>query len=363
VSEWFRQHLALPGDDAAPLAQLPAAWAVALLSDDADRPFQILAARDIRNLLRRRFEAGATAHRKVDYARLVRHIRFARVGSDFESDLVFRQAAREHFPERWHKLVIERAPTFVRVQTTPVPTLEIADSPGDQCFGPFESRSAAVDWIASVREAFDLCRYEDELRKSPAGRACMYKQMNKCAAPCDGTVSMSRYQQTFDAAVAAINDPTPRRRKLLSAMTELALEQQFESAAKLKDQIARFDRATESVKQCPAGFDFLAVLPAARRGSVKLWRVSPTTACEWITLLNPKEVDLDQLPPSPEPITHADDLLALMSRHMTLKKSVGRWIDWHDPLRPAKLRDAVAQIAARKSDGIGETRETQPVAT
>ena len=56
--------------------------------------------------------------------------------------------------------------------------------------GPLEDKHAAARLIQLAEDAFDLCRYYNILVESPHAKACAYKEMGKCPAPCDGSISM-----------------------------------------------------------------------------------------------------------------------------------------------------------------------------
>ena len=66
---------------------------------------------------------------------------------------------------------------------------------------------AAARLIQLVEDSFDLCRYYNILVESPNTKACAYKEMGKCPAPCDGTIPMSQYHQMIEQSVTAIVSP------------------------------------------------------------------------------------------------------------------------------------------------------------
>src|SRR3712207_7312326 len=44
---------------------------------------------------------------------------------------------------------------------------------------------------------------------APNAAACAYKEMGKCAAPCDGSSSMEQYRQSVGSSARTLVDPAP----------------------------------------------------------------------------------------------------------------------------------------------------------
>src|SRR4051794_18047688 len=184
------------------LKQVPAKWVVYLLADAEDRPVQLLCVKNLRYSLKRRLGTGEAAgpaklSKRVDYRDLVRRIHFRRVDSAFEADWIYYEAARLIFPRTYQGMVGFRPAWFVHVNPQTrfpryVKTIDISGQTGVY-LGPLEDKHAAARLIELAEDSFDLCRYYAVLIESPRGRACAYKEMGKCPAPCDGSVSMEAY--------------------------------------------------------------------------------------------------------------------------------------------------------------------------
>src|SRR3954465_2692538 len=87
------------GDFEAFLKTVPARWVVYLLTDEADRPVQLLCVKNLRNSLKRRLgvEEGPTPSKRVNYRELVRRVHWIRVNNSLESDWLYLEAARACF--------------------------------------------------------------------------------------------------------------------------------------------------------------------------------------------------------------------------------------------------------------------------
>src|SRR5262249_18583352 len=90
------------------LRAAPAKWVVYLVSDADDRPVQLLCVKNLRYSLKRRLGIEAedpdARSRRVDYRQIVRQVRWRRVDSAFEADLVYLEAARKYFPTNYQTM-------------------------------------------------------------------------------------------------------------------------------------------------------------------------------------------------------------------------------------------------------------------
>ncbi len=274
-----------PGADfEAFLETIPSKWVVYLLSDEADRPVQLLCVKNLRASLKRRLSGeempGPT--RRVNYREIVRHVRWRRVDSLFEADWLYYEAARLAFPQTYQGMVGFRPAWFVHVDPeAPFPryikTTQLADCSG-ALIGPVESRQAATELIARIEDAFDLCRYHNILAQAPNGAACAYKEMGKCPAPCDGSISMEQYRRMVEWSVATLIDPSEMIHGQTNRMNAAAAELRFESAGKIKahlEQLSQLGKGPYRHARLLKHFAFLSLQRGPRAGSAKAFLITP----------------------------------------------------------------------------------------
>src|SRR5262245_60192890 len=176
------------------LRAAPARWAVYLLADEQDQPVQLLCVKNLRYSLKRRLgepEEGAPISKRVDLRQVVRRVHWRRVDSAFEADLVYLEAARALFPQSYRGMTGFRPGWFVHVDPNAqfpryIKTTDLSLADG-MYVGPLEDKNDSQKLIEQVEDWFDLCRYYNILVEYPHGRACAYKEMGKCPAPCDGS--------------------------------------------------------------------------------------------------------------------------------------------------------------------------------
>ena len=274
-------------DPAAPFDPLtvPARWVVYLLADEHDRPVQLLCVKNLRHSLKRRLGPDVvepTATRRIDYRALVRRVHWRRVDSAFEADVAYHEAARELFPQTYRGMVGFRPAWFVHVdEDAPFPrytkTVDLTAAAGT-LLGPVEDKHAAARLIQLVEDAFDLCRYYNILVQAPHGQACAYKEMGKCPAPCDGSISLEQYRHLIQWSRRVLADPADYTREQDRRMRQAASELRFEVAGKIKayvDQLGQLGHGPFRHVAALAQFQYLALQPGPAADTVKAFLVTP----------------------------------------------------------------------------------------
>lgn len=230
---------------------LPARAGVVVLEDGEGRTVLIATTADVRAWAVRRFaprEEGEKTTR-AELRGVARVVRAGVVGSRFEADLAYLGLARERLAhahravtDRWQGWFVhvdweDEHPRFVKCVTRSLG--------GDEwrrgaLVGPFANKHAAGRAMEGVTELFDLCRYHHLLVQTPHARACAYKEMGKCPAPCDGSERLERYRRRVRESVELMRGGVEREKKRAeSRMKESAGEQAFEDAAREKEWIER----------------------------------------------------------------------------------------------------------------------------
>jgi excinuclease UvrABC nuclease subunit len=266
------------------LKQAPAKWAVYLLADANDQPVQLLSVKNLRASLKRRLGGEETIglSKRVNYREIVRKIYWRRVDSNFEADWIYLEAARELFPRTYQGMVGFKPAWFVQVDPSNsfpryIKTIAPLGKRG-QVIGPLEDKHAAARLIQLVEDSFDLCRYYNILVESPNAKACAYKEMGKCPAPCDGTISLEEYRRGVDLSSRVLVRPKEFISKQDARMQKLAGELQFEQAGKVKaklDQVKQFGKAAFRYAQPIEEFRFVSLQHGPREGTAKCFLITP----------------------------------------------------------------------------------------
>jgi hypothetical protein len=239
--------------------------------------------KNLRASLKRRLGGGELIGptRKVDYRELVRRVYWRRVDSAFEADAVYLEAARQIFPRTYRGMLGFDPAWFVHVNPATafpryVKTIDLSRQ--GVLIGPIEDKHAAARFVQLVEDAFDLCRYYNVLVEAPRGRACAYKEMGKCPAPCDGSISVEQYREMIRWSTATVVSPAGFVDEHTRRMAAAAAELNFESAAKIKQylaQILQFGKGSFRFARRLEDFRYLALQQGPRVGTAKLFLITP----------------------------------------------------------------------------------------
>ena len=261
------------------LRSVPAKWVIYLLSDSDDRPVQLLCVKNLRASLKRRLGGNEQVgpSRRINYRDLVRHIHFRRVDSAFEADWLYFEVARELFPRSYQGMVGFRPAWFVHVNPDSqfpryIKTTDLS-RPG-LYIGPVEDKHVAARLIQLVEDLFDLCRYYNLLVEAPNAKACAYKEMGKCPAPCDGSISMEQYRNVIDWSARTLVDPPDFIRMHTQRMQSAAAELHFETAGKIKayvDQLSQLAKGPYRFARLLKDFQFVSFQHGPGVGTVKVF--------------------------------------------------------------------------------------------
>jgi len=266
------------------LKDLPAKWAVYLMADETNQPVQLLCVKNLRYSLKRRLGDGQMVgmSKRVDYRSLVRKIYWRRVDSAFEADAVYLEAAREFFPKTYRGMHGFSPAWFIHINPDanfPRYTKTInLDIQTGMLIGPIEDKHSAGKLIEDVVDWFDLCRYYNILVQSPDARACAYKEMGKCPAPCDGSISMESYRHLIQWSAQTIISPRQLIEDNTQRMQQAASDLEFEAAAKIKsyvDSLSKLGKGSLRHVRLLRDFKYLSIQRGPRDNTAKIFLITP----------------------------------------------------------------------------------------
>ncbi len=289
-----RQDFDADGDFEAFLKQVPARWVVYLFADRDDNPVQLLCVKNLRASLKRRLggQEALEPTRRVNYRDVVRRVYWHRVDSALEADWIYLEAARRVFPKNYQAMIGFRPAWFVHINPdAPFPrylkTTDFGKKNGT-FFGPLEDKSSATRLIELLEDTFDLCRYYNILTQAPQGKACAYKEMGKCPAPCDGSIPMTQYRLMIAQSLQTLLSPQDFIDDQTRQMRQAASELRFEAAGRIKaktDAIGQLGKGSFRHARKLADFAFLALRPGPRAGTAKAFLATPGRIEELVGLI------------------------------------------------------------------------------
>lgn len=377
---------AVPAGD----VKLPGGGGVYLLTDADDRPIQLAAAADLRRALSNRLahqapaadgQAAATSRRRANLGEIVRRIRWRTAYSQFEITYEYWRIARVLHPDSYLKQVGFGPAWFVHVDpNAAVPRFEtgkVVGGPPGTDLGPFATQADAARFVQVIEDAFDLCRYYQELQQAPNGRPCAYFDMGRCPAPCNGSVPMADYRRTMAEALAfAVGERTAVIERWERQMREAAGQREFEVAAAFKQRMERAEgldhRAFERVANLDR-FNFLIVQRGGGTSRVKPFfvhrgRITPgepvrlskldASIPEWIERTKgPASASGDAAPPQ-SALQELSEQIWLVSHFLLKREPTGLFLTANALPEPAVLADRIREAFGPRSKGAESEPES-----
>ncbi|HIO95763.1 MAG TPA: excinuclease ABC subunit UvrC [Campylobacterales bacterium] len=133
-------------------------------------------------------------------------------------------------------------------------------------YGPFPNGGKIL--LETLYEVFPLVQKKSCLK---GGEACLFYQIKRCLAPCEGKVTTKAYKEIIEEAKRAMVKRTILTEALTQRMMELATNERFEEAGKLRDNIKVIEALTirsdiDLAKE--ENLDIFAIVNGENRGAV-----------------------------------------------------------------------------------------------
>lgn len=119
---------------------------------------------------------------------------------------------------------------------------------GARYFGPYPKVWAVYETIELMLKAFPIrtCNNANYKRAMQSGKPCFAGQIGRCFGPCSGTVSIEEHRARVDEFVSFMGSQDKKLiSKLTAEMKAAAAEQDYELAAKRRDQVMALNAVLE----------------------------------------------------------------------------------------------------------------------
>lgn len=226
------------------LCEIPRSYAAVCVRDVNQRAIALAASADARTYIAERL--GSQAEGMKDLRSVAETCEVWRCDSLFEADLFFMDLAFAHDPGV-HEKATRRLNIWWLGTKMDARAFEWsweqdprAFDPGVAVVGPFVDKHKVKKHAANLDAAFELCRFPGELHRAPRGEACVYKEMGRCPAACDGSESLEAYEQRLAEALSLDAERAGRWREAIeSQMKQAAADGAYEEAGALKERLSR----------------------------------------------------------------------------------------------------------------------------
>ena len=124
--------------------------------------------------------------------------------------------------------------------------------PAGRLFGPFPNPQVVKQVLQQLQKVFRIRNCRDGFFAHRT-RPCLQHQIGRCSAPCVGLISTADYRQDLDAALRVLEgNSEPLHEELRARMAAAADGLQFETAARLRDQLAGLSELqTQQIANAP----------------------------------------------------------------------------------------------------------------
>jgi hypothetical protein len=204
---------------------VPGKPAVYILVAPDGAPILAATTANLRRALHARLSSDIAAPGRINYGDISASVRFRTVGSAFAGSWWYYRVVRTLFPDRYKSMLAWKDAWFISINLTDeFPRFHISNHlppPPAISVGPLATRREAKAIEDTLEDLFDLCRYYEILRQAPHGQACTYKELGKCPAPCDGSISMGVYRKRISIAAGFLMDPEGQRTAWLEEQRDL----------------------------------------------------------------------------------------------------------------------------------------------
>ncbi|WP_372729025.1 DEDD exonuclease domain-containing protein [Nocardioides sp.] len=235
---------------------LPHAPGVYLFRDDRSRVLYVGTSRDLRARVRSYFTASETRSRMGEMVGISSTVTGIECATALEAEVRELRLIAEHkprynrrsrFPEKVHFVKLTRE-TWPRLSLVRRVLADDADY-----LGPFSSRKAAEKALAALHDTFPVRQCSERLARQPSRAACVLAEMDRCLAPCDGSVD----ETTYAALVQRLRESLLHRpdevvEAINTRMASLAEDERFEEAGQHRDRLAAFIRAAHRTQRLSA---------------------------------------------------------------------------------------------------------------
>ncbi len=215
--------------------KLPDSPGVYLMKDGENRVIYVGKAASLRNRVSQYFREQDSPKNRI----LVKNIEdFEYIVTENEVEALVLEAnlIKEHMPRYNVKLRDDKAYPYIKITNEEYPRICISRrrvQDGSQYFGPYPS-SKAVRELIKMASGFGVRRCRKKLPCPP----CLNYYIKQCAAPCLGEVTKEEYQDIIKNVINFLKGKrTQIIRSLEDEMNRLSKTQEYEAAARIRDQI------------------------------------------------------------------------------------------------------------------------------
>lgn len=233
--------------------EIPDSPGVYRFSDEHGRVIYVGKAKSLRSRLANYFQDITGLHpRTRQMVTTAASVQWTVVGTEVEALALEYSWIKEFDPRFNVKYRDDKSYPYLAVTLADaVPRVQVmrgAKRPGTRYFGPYAHAWAIRETVDLLLRVFPVrtCSAGVYRRSQQQGRPCLLGYIDKCSAPCVGRISPDDHHRLAEDFCDFMAGDTGRfTRRLTAAMKAAAADLDYERAARLRDDIATLERATE----------------------------------------------------------------------------------------------------------------------
>ena len=200
-------------------------------------------ARDLKKRVSSYFQRSQAAPKTAAMMEQVARVEVTVANTEAEALILEYNLIKQHKPRFNVLLRDDKSYPYIYASTKhPFPRLKFhrgARKGKGRYFGPYPNTRAVRQTLNELQKLFLIRNCEDSFFSNRT-RPCLQYQIKRCTAPCVGIVDEEQYRKDIDAAILFLEG---RNRSVVNAfirrMEKASEAQDYEQAARLRDQIAR----------------------------------------------------------------------------------------------------------------------------
>ena len=233
---------------------LPQTSGVYLMKDKTGKIIYVGKSKKLKNRVTSYFRAGYKNYKTQRMVASVCDFDVIFVDSEIEALTLENTLIKKHNPRYNIKLKDAKSYPYIKVemdQEFPRIVMTRKREKGRaKYFGPYTGTADVYRIIDMLNKTLRLASCNREFpRDIGKSRPCIYKQMNRCIAPCTGEVTSEKYREHINGAIEILRGNINQAKSdLVEQMTKYAEEENYEAAAICRDSIASLEKIKEKQK-------------------------------------------------------------------------------------------------------------------
>ena len=201
-------------------------------------------ARDLKKRVSSYFHRTQTSPKTAALMQLVCKVEVTVTNTEAEALILEYNLIKQHKPRFNVTLRDDKSYPYIYVSTKhKFPRLKFHRGPRKgkgRYFGPYPSTSAVRQTLNELQKLFMVRQCQDSFFKNRS-RPCLQYQIKRCTGPCVDLISPEQYAIDIDAAIDFLDGKNQNVvASFVARMESAASDQDYEQAARFRDQIARF---------------------------------------------------------------------------------------------------------------------------